>query len=54
MTANISCECGHDKRDHALPVMGTQGYGQCKICLCNRYAKAQPRVVTAATAGSAR
>lgn len=46
--AGTNCECGHEKRDHALPLMGTQGYGGCKICLCNRYAKLDARLVTAA------
>lgn len=34
-----NCECGHEKRDHALPLIGQQGYGKCKVCLCDRYIK---------------
>ena len=43
-----NCECGHEKRDHALPLMGTQGYGKCKICLCDRYVKPEVRLLAAA------
>lgn len=38
-TVSSNCECGHEKRDHAIPPLGTQGYGACKVCLCNRYTK---------------
>ena len=42
MTAR--CDCGHEKKDHRPPVLGnhmpgSQVYGECKICLCNRYTK---------------
>jgi hypothetical protein len=30
-------------------LLGTHGYGQCKVCLCDRYAKATVPVVSAAT-----
>ncbi len=40
------CECGHEKRDHRRPLMGSQEYGACKVCLCNQYKK----VVKAAAA----
>jgi len=46
-----TCGCGHDKRDHAFPVLGTQAYGQCKVCLCDRYAK--PDADALATAAKA-
>ena len=35
------CECEHEKRDHVLPLIGKQGYGKCRVCLCERYAKVQ-------------
>ena len=47
-TVKTNCECGHEKRDHAIPLIGLQGYGECKICLCNRYAKVGQQVVTVA------
>lgn len=54
-SASNNCECGHEKRDHMLPLMGTQGYGRCKVCLCDRYVKAQePRLVSAAKASDPR
>ena len=34
-----NCECGHEKRDHVFPLIGAQGYGKCKVCLCDRYVK---------------
>lgn len=40
---STSCTCGHDKKDHVLPLMGMHGYGACKVCLCDRYAKVQGR-----------
>ncbi len=46
--ANVSCECGHEKRDHVIPLMGTQGYGRCKVCLCNQYVKPEARPLAAA------
>jgi hypothetical protein len=39
---STNCECGHEKRDHVLPLIGSQGYGKCKVCLCDRYTKVQP------------
>ena len=50
MKSNIGtkCECGHEKRDHALPLMGTQGYGMCKVCLCDRYVKPEAPVLAGA------
>ena len=52
-TVGKTCECGHEKRDHSLPLLGTQSYGRCKVCLCDRYVKAEPRPVdVAAKAGS--
>ena len=45
-----NCACGHEKRDHALPLIGTQGYGKCKICLCDRYVKPEARPLAAAKA----
>lgn len=36
-----NCECGHEKRDHVFPLIGKQGYGKCKVCLCDKYAKVQ-------------
>lgn len=36
-----NCECGHEKRDHVFPLLGAQGYGKCKVCLCDRYTKVQ-------------
>ncbi len=47
-TSTGNCECGHEKRDHTLPLMGTQGYGKCKVCLCDRYVKAEARPLVAA------
>ena len=31
------CKCGHEKRDHRLLPLALQGYGECKVCLCNTY-----------------
>lgn len=42
--SNTKCECGHEKRDHTFPLIGTQGYGKCKVCLCDRYVKLQAHV----------
>jgi hypothetical protein len=51
---NTNCECGHEKRDHALPLMGVHGRGPCKVCLCDLYVKAKPApVATAATVSAA-
>ena len=40
---STNCTCGHDKKDHVLPLMGMHGYGTCKVCLCERYIKVQVR-----------
>jgi hypothetical protein len=49
--AGTNCECGHEKRDHILPLMGTQGYGRCKVCLCDKYVKPEaPELAGAAKA----
>jgi hypothetical protein len=40
---STNCTCGHDKKDHVLPLMGMHGYGTCKVCLCERYTKVQVR-----------
>lgn len=42
-SGNSHCQCGHEKRDHAFPLSGKPGYGNCKVCLCNRYAKPAAR-----------
>jgi hypothetical protein len=47
----MKCDCGHEKRDHRPPVLGnqvpgSQVYGECKICLCNRYTKPSLSVVS--------
>ncbi|HZU43915.1 MAG TPA: hypothetical protein VE994_14660 [Terriglobales bacterium] len=42
------CECGHEKRDHGLPLLGTQAYGRCKVCLCDRYVKPDARALAVA------
>lgn len=48
-----NCECGHEKRDHVLPLIGKQGYGKCKVCLCERYSKVERgNLMPTATAGS--
>ncbi len=50
---STNCECGHEKRDHAFPLIGTQAYGKCKVCLCDRYSKLQAdKVATTADVGS--
>ena len=51
--SGTNCECGHEKRDHTLPLMGTQGYGGCKVCLCNRYAKLDARPLVAVASADA-
>jgi len=33
------CDCGHEKRDHVFPSVIGKGYGSCKVCLCNAYAR---------------
>jgi hypothetical protein len=33
------CNCGHDKRDHALVAAST--IGACKVCLCRAYEHAE-------------
>ena len=33
------CKCGHEKRDHRLLPLALQGYGECKVCLCNAYTR---------------
>ena len=38
---STNCECGHEKRDHVFPLIGKQGYGKCKVCLCDRYTRVQ-------------
>jgi len=43
-----TCECGHDKRDHRTPLLGRHGYGQCKVCLCDRFVKATVAAVSVA------
>jgi len=43
--ASMNCECGHEKRDHRQPPLGTHSYGECKVCLCNRYTKIKAPVV---------
>jgi hypothetical protein len=49
---STNCECGHEKRDHGFPLIGKQGYGKCKVCLCERYSKVQvPALAAAAKAG---
>lgn len=48
----MNCECGHEKRDHGLPRIGTQqGYGKCKICLCDQFVKAEAPLLAGAAAG---
>ncbi|MBZ5629694.1 MAG: hypothetical protein LAO06_12600 [Acidobacteriia bacterium] len=50
---STNCQCGHEKRDHVFPLIGKQGYGTCRVCLCERYAKVQARdLAAAAKAGS--
>ncbi len=50
---STNCECGHEKRDHAFPLVGKQEYGKCKVCLCDRYSKLQAgKVATTAEADS--
>ena len=48
---NTECECGHEKRDHRLPLSGSseRAYGPCKVCLCNSYAKARASALTVTT-----
>lgn len=45
-----NCECGHEKRDHGLPLMGKPGYGKCKVCLCDRYVKPERLMAVVAKA----
>jgi hypothetical protein len=33
------CDCGHEKRDHVMPSTVAKGYGSCKVCLCDCYAR---------------
>lgn len=46
------CECGHEKRDHRRPLLGTHSFGECKVCLCNRYEKIVKVVRVAAAAAA--
>ena len=47
-SVGTKCECGHEKRDHGLPLLGTQAYGRCKVCLCDRYVKPDARALAVA------
>jgi hypothetical protein len=47
-TVSTNCECGHEKRDHGFPLIGKQGYGKCKVCLCDRYIRFHIRDLAAA------
>ena len=39
--SKATCECGHERRDHRQPALGTHLYGECKVCLCDLYRKQQ-------------
>ena len=36
------CKCSHEKRDHRALPLALNGYGACKVCLCDQYNKAEP------------
>lgn len=35
-----TCRCGHEKRDHGK-ALKEAAYGACKVCLCDRFEKAE-------------
>jgi hypothetical protein len=37
-----TCKCSHEKRDHRALSLALNGYGACKVCLCDQYTKPKP------------
>ena len=51
--ATAICQCSHPKRDHRALPLALNGYGACKVCLCDLYTKQQPAAVSVAVPSEA-